>query len=67
MYGFHLITPEGYAVRFVIGIGENINQGAPDGLLAWCGNKIYALESLLTQNRYYIVERNLLALGNGEY
>ena len=63
---FYLVSPEGNAVWKVVGIGENIYQGAPDGVLAGGGNEIRTLESLAVQGRNDGVETYFLALGQGE-
>ena len=59
--GFHFVSPEGNAVRLVVGIRENIYQGTPDGELTGRGNKIHPFETGTSKSGNNIIEGYFLA------
>ncbi len=61
---FDFIAPEGDAEREILGIGEDIDDGAADGILPGRGDEIHFLESLSGQGFDNLVMGDFLPLLN---
>ena len=64
MYLFYLVAPEGKAVGFVVGVGEEIDDAASNCELAWSGDEIYPFEAGIEEQLYDFVVSYLFAFAN---